>query len=144
MSGGVNGAADQPFEREKVCYEQNSQQFRALNQTMWQVPLTAMTITGGLWYATFNLAGVHDLKIPLLALASVLDIGLVWVLYRVRYVMGQYLDAMKAFHPAAFVDAPGTNWFNGRFTVAFVFMSTLLLAAFAPLLAFYTPAAFGF
>ena len=50
------------FEKEKVCYEQNCQTFRSLNQLMWQVPIIAMTVTGGLWFGvgTFSSLGNID------------------------------------------------------------------------------------
>jgi hypothetical protein len=47
------------FEREKLCYEQNCEQMRSLNQIMWQVPIIAMTLTGGLWRAVATLNGVR-------------------------------------------------------------------------------------
>ena len=32
-------ADNNQFERDKVCYVQNCEQMRSLNQVMWQVPL---------------------------------------------------------------------------------------------------------
>jgi len=34
----------------KAAYEQNYQHFRSLNQIMWQIPVLATTLTGGLWF----------------------------------------------------------------------------------------------
>jgi len=31
-----------------AAYNQNSENFRSLNQLMWQIPLIAMSLTGGL------------------------------------------------------------------------------------------------
>jgi hypothetical protein len=42
--------SNEPFEREKVCYEQNFEQFRSLNEQMNRVPTIAVTLTGGLWF----------------------------------------------------------------------------------------------
>jgi hypothetical protein len=50
------------FERDKVCYEQNCEHMRSLNQIMWQVPMIAMTLTGGLWYAVATMKGM-DAKV---------------------------------------------------------------------------------
>ena len=36
------------FERSKLCYEQNFEHARTLNAQMNQVPVLAMTLTGGL------------------------------------------------------------------------------------------------
>ena len=52
--------SDNDFEREKVCYEQNFEQARSLNGQMNQVPVLAMTLTGGLWFA----AGVTENLYP--------------------------------------------------------------------------------
>ena len=40
-------AGDQAMTVSKEAYEQNYQQFRSLNQIMWQIPVLAMTLTGG-------------------------------------------------------------------------------------------------
>ena len=39
------------------AYEQNYEQFRSLNQIMWQIPVLAMTLTGGLW---FGVSSIQD------------------------------------------------------------------------------------
>ncbi len=121
-------ARREAFDRDKVCYEQNFQQFRAMNQIMWQVPLLAITITGGLWYAALNVAGAQDFKRPLFGLSAVLDLALIFVLIRIRYVMGAYLTKLKAFNPSAYVEAPGTNCFNRSYVVVRAFSIALLLA----------------
>ncbi|WP_017963189.1 hypothetical protein [Rhizobium leguminosarum] len=125
---------EQIFERDKVCYEQNSEQFRAMNQLMWQVPLVAMTVTGGLWYAAFDLDGAQSYKRALFALSGVLDLSLVFVLIRVRYVMGAYLEKMKAFHPNGFVSAPGHGLFTKPYTVIVAFSTALAVAALGSLI----------
>ena len=66
-------ARKQAFERDKVCYEQNFQQYRAMNQIMWQVPLLAITITGGLWYAALGVSGASAFRGPLFLLSAVLE-----------------------------------------------------------------------
>jgi hypothetical protein len=65
------------FERDKVCYEQNCQQLRHLNQIMWQVPTIAMTVTGALWYAVSATQFDHRLKAGILVFAALANIGLI-------------------------------------------------------------------
>ncbi|MGC2221598.1 MAG: hypothetical protein WA624_04135 [Methylocella sp.] len=129
MTVTTDAAQREAFDRDKVCYEQNCQQFRAMNQILWQVPLLAITITGGLWYAALSVAGAQDLKRPLFALSAIVDIALIFVILRVRYVMGAYLEKLKAFNPAACVEAPGTRWYNASLTVIRAFSTALALAA---------------
>lgn len=123
------------FERDKVCYEQNYQQFRSLNQSMWQVPIIAMTLNGGLWFAAAAIHGLEVFKAPLFFLSAVFNISLVFVLVRVRYVMGSYLDSLKQFHPAGFVGAPGDKWYNRSHTVVRAFSIALGLSALCSIFA---------
>ena len=94
------------FERDKVCYEQNCKQMRSLNQIMWQVPIIAMTLTGGLWYAVGTVKGVNDIsRGVLLAYSGLANLGLVLMINRVRDVITHHLEKMNAFNPTAYVDA---------------------------------------
>jgi hypothetical protein len=127
--------AQQEFDRDKVCYEQNYQQFRSLNQSMWQVPIIAMTLNGGLWFAAATLHSLDLFKGPLFFLAAVFNVSLIFVLVRVRYVMEEYLKALKRFHPDGFVSAPGDRWYNGSRTVMRAFSTALALSATCSLLA---------
>lgn len=127
----------QAFERDKVCYEQNFEQFRAMNQIMWQVPLLAMTITGGLWYAALTVPEAQEMRRPLMLLSAVFDFALVAVLWRVRYVMGQYLKALKAFNPPAYVEAPGGGIFDRPHTVIWAFTIALILAGVGSAVGFF-------
>ena len=105
------------FERDKVCYEQNFQQYRAMNQIMWQVPLLAITITGGLWYAALGVSGASAFRGPLFLLSAVLDFSLIAVLWRVRFVMAAYLPV--------FVRAAGGGLLNRPYTVVSAFSIAL-------------------
>ena len=115
-------------ERERECYEQNFEQFRSLNQIMWQVPVIAMTLTGGLWFGAANVGRMPGFQYLLLLLAAIANIGLIFILTRVRYVMDGYLEAIKAFHPAGFVEARGTRVKAPR-SVATTFRVLLFLSA---------------
>lgn len=121
------------FEREKACYEQNYQQFRAMNQIMWQIPIIAITLTGGLWYAVSTQQGIALFRAPALFLGAVLDLALIIVLIRVRYVMGAHLERLRAFYPDGFVEAAGTeegaSLFHRRKVVLYAFNVALGIAA---------------
>lgn len=125
------------FDRDKVCYEHNCQQFRAMNQIMWQVPLLAITITGGLWYAALNGTGTQEFNRPLFLLAAVLNVALLFVLGRIRFVMAEYLKKIKDFNPSAFVEASGTGLFTRSYTVVIAFSLALLVAAFGSIIGFF-------
>ena len=133
---GEDPAPKESFDRDKVCYEQNFQQYRAMNQIMWQVPLLAITITGGLWYATLNVTGVQDFKRPIFLLAFVLDVALIAVLWRVRHVMSAYMVKIESFNPGSFVKASGRGLFNWPYTVVSAFSLALAIAAFGSLIGF--------
>lgn len=115
-------------DKDTVCYEQNSEQFRSLNQIMWQVPVIAMTLTGGLWFGAASVGRMPGFQYLLLLLAAIANIGLIFVLTRVRYVMDKYLEAMKSFHPTGFVDASGRG-INASRSVAWTFRILLFISA---------------
>jgi len=122
------------FEKEKICYEQNYLQFRSLNNVMWQVPIIAMTLTGGLW---FGADGTEDIffKTILLFLAAIGNFGLVIVLTRTRFVMGKYLDKIEGFSKEGFVLAAGDTLFTSKKAVVRTFSILLILSG---LLSFLT------
>lgn len=120
--------AEEQFEKAKASFEQNFEQFRSLNQIMWQVPIIAMTLTGGLWFGAASVGDMRGFQYLLLILAALANLGLAIVLVRVRYVMGEYLKAIKQFHPPSHVAAEG-GWFQRSKTVAITFIALLLLSA---------------
>jgi hypothetical protein len=129
------------YDQKKTCYEQNFEQFRSLNQTMWQVPVIGMTLTGGLWYGSANL---HDMGLTpylLLGLAAVADIGLVVVLTRIRYVMGCYLKKIKEFDEHSYVGAEGATWLHKPEAVAWTFRILLVICSLVSVAAIVTLAA---
>lgn len=89
----------------KEAYEQNYQQFRSLNQIMWQIPVLAMTLTGGLWFGVSTIDNNAMLVTILLLTAVMGNIMLCGVLVRFRHVMGCYLDWLKAADSDGYVDA---------------------------------------
>ena len=89
----------------KEAYEQNYQQFRSLNQIMWQIPVLAMTLTGGLWFGVSTIDDNAMLVTVLLLTAVMGNVMLCGVLVRFRHVMGCYLEWLKAADGDGFVDA---------------------------------------
>lgn len=113
-----------------AAYNQNWETFRSLNTLMWQIPLIAMTLTGGLWFGVSTVKDMPYFVAGLLFLAGCGNIGLLLTLRRLRYIMAQYLDWSKATYAAGHVSAPGTSWLTGNETVRRIFQALLGLAAF--------------
>jgi len=117
------------FEKDKACYEQNCESFRSLNQIMWQVPLIAMTLTGGLWFGVSNFVDAHPwIRVALMTLASIGNFALCVVLWRIRYIIGEYLEKIRAFNEKAFVSASGDGAFSRPKVVIRSFMVMLVSA----------------
>ncbi|MCG7574091.1 class I SAM-dependent methyltransferase [Phaeobacter sp. CNT1-3] len=104
---------------EKEAYEQNYQQFRSLNQIMWQIPVLAMTLTGGLWFGVSKIEDNPLLASTLLCTAVVGNLALSAVLYRFRFVMRRYLSWLKNASPDGFVDASSPDEEMGPVAVFF-------------------------
>jgi hypothetical protein len=138
------------FDREKVCYEQNLEHARTLNAQMNQMPVLAMTITGGLWFG----AGVTDhlpteFRFALLIFASLCDLALTLAILRVRDVFESYLEKIKNFCPANFATGtpakPKMPWL-GSYSMISIYCALILLGAlFSVVAAFwkYWPFAFS-
>lgn len=112
-----------------AAYNQNWETFRSLNALMWQIPLIAMTLTGGLWFGVSTVKDMPYFAAGLLFLAACGNIGLMLTLRRLRYIMAQYLDWSKTTYAAGHVSAPGTSWLTGNETVRRIFQTLLGLAA---------------
>src|SRR5690348_559324 len=99
-------AKTEQFERDKLCYEQNCQHMRSLVQIMWQVPMLAITLTGGLWYAVATIKGMDaNARSALLMFSVITNIGLIFMINRVRDVIAAYLKKIKIFNPTSHADA---------------------------------------
>jgi len=122
------------LEREKLCYQQNFEQFRSLNQIMWQVPIIAMTLTGGLWFGATKAVEIKSAQIALLFLACIGNAGLIVVLRRTRYVMEEYLNKIKSFHEAGFVEATEGKFLEGKRVVMWTFVTLLALSSIMSLI----------
>ncbi|RJG46198.1 class I SAM-dependent methyltransferase [Mesorhizobium sp. DCY119] len=112
-----------------AAYNQNWETFRSLNNLMWQIPLIAMTLTGGLWFGVSTVKDMPFFAAGLLFLAGCGNVGLMLTLRRLRYIMAQYLQWSKTTFAAGHVSAPGGPWFTGNETVRHIFQTLLGLAA---------------
>ncbi len=92
-----------------AAFNQNAENFRSLNQLMWQIPLIAMTLTGGLWFGVSRADGFIIFQYALLFLAAIGNLALIFVLHRIRFVMGCYLNWLKQANPKGFVQASGAG-----------------------------------
>lgn len=122
-----------------AAYNQNTETFRALNALMWQIPLIAMTLTGGLWFGVASISkdsGLSFLRPGLLLLAGVGDLLLIVILERLRHIIGEYLKWLAAAHPGGFVAAEGDRPWNSRRVVKFCFQAMLGFAVVASIVLF--------
>lgn len=119
-------------ELELAAYNQNSETFRTLNALMWQIPLIAMTLTGGLWFGVSSLSKEDALALlrpGLLLLAGVGDLLLIVVLERLRHIVSEYLLWLQAAVPNGHVAASGAHWYNKSGVVKLAFQIMLGSAA---------------
>lgn len=115
-----------------AAYNQNFENIRALNTLMWQIPLIAMTLTGGLWFGVSSVSkegGLSLLRIALLGVAAVGDLLLILVLERLRHIIGEYLSWLEDAYPRGYVAATSTRWFNSSKSAKFSFQLMLGFAA---------------
>lgn len=115
-------------EREIVIYKEHQQSFRSLNQQMWQIPVIAMTLTGGLWFAVNSLESDSIQRAALLFLASAGNFGLAIVLWRVRSLMQRLLTKMQKFEGELSIEETGTSWWDKPGMVRKVFTILLLFS----------------
>jgi len=112
-----------------AAYNQNAEHFRSLNGLMWQIPLIAMTLTGGLWFGVSKVEANKAFQVCLLLLAAVGNMGLIIALGRLRYIMGCYLTWFENAYPEGHVSARGEGLFTRSRLVQRTFQYLLGLAA---------------
>lgn len=132
----VHEAAEMTFsdeqaahEMRKAAFDQNHAAFRSLNQQMWQIPLISMTLTGGLWFGVSRVEDFPLFQFALLFLAFAGNLILCLVIVRLRFVMEQYLEWLRANYQPGFVPAEGQVWYHKSFVVRRSFQFMLALAA---------------
>lgn len=104
---------------------------------MWQVPIIAMTITGGLWFGIGTVSTlIFGVKTLIFFLSFIINCGLIIVLLRIRYVMSEYLNSIQRFHPNGYVEAKGNGrWWTRSRVVITAFSCMLGLSGLMSLLA---------
>lgn len=112
-----------------AAYNQNAEHFRSLNGLMWQIPLIAMTLTGGLWFGVSKVEANKAFQVCLLLLAAIGNMGLIVALGRLRYIMGCYLTWFENAYPEGHVSAKGESLFTRSRLVQRTFQWLLGLAA---------------
>ena len=102
--------SDDKFQRDQVCYEQNFQQARSLNVQMNQVPVLAMTLTGGLWFAAGVTKDLYpEIRFGLLLFAGFCNIALILAAFRIRDVFHCYLEKIETFDSTNFATGKPSN-----------------------------------
>ena len=101
---------EEQYARDKICYEQNFEQARNLNNQMNRVPVLAMTLTGGLWFAAGVTADLHTaIRFGLLVFAGCCNLALIAAALRVRDVFHSYLEKLREFNPDSFASGRPKN-----------------------------------
>ena len=126
--------AKRQFDRAKVIFEQDCQEFRSLNGFLWQIPVMVSTLTGGLWFGADKVAGDSMVRPALWLLAGIVNVVFVVVLWRLRAgPMENLLDRIHAYQ--------GVPRSRGKYTMIWMFTLLLTLSAVVSLLAFVPAAA---
>lgn len=108
-------ANEEAFTRKRVCYEQNFQQARSLNEQMNRVPTLAVTLTGGLWYGASAVNAVDiSIRFGLLILAGLCNAALILASIRIRDVLESYFERLKAFDPESYASGRPSSPKLGR------------------------------
>lgn len=109
-------------DKEQIIYEQNCQDFRQLNNVLWQVPVLSMTLTGGILFGISAVQNAPLIQIALWLLLASSNIGFIFVLLRLRKgVMERILDAKREYE--------GVEAVEGSYTVILIFSLVLGIAA---------------
>ncbi len=137
--------------RKKTCYVQNFEQARSLNTQMNNVPVLAMTLTGGLWFA----AGVTDDLLPeirflLLLFAGFCNVALILSTIRIRDVFHSYLEKIEEFHSDSYASGKPKDPkapMLGDYSMISIYCALMAIAAvlsFFGAIAIYWPFKFSF
>ena len=125
---------DEKLIREKTCYVQNFEQARSLNGQMNKVPVLAMSLTGGLWFA----AGVTEhispeVRFIILLFAGFCNLALILAMIRIRDVFHSYLEKIEAFCPTSFSNGKPENpkvEKLGDYSMISIYCTLMAVAAF--------------
>jgi hypothetical protein len=121
------------FAREQACYEQNFEHARTLNTQMNQVPVLAMTLTGGLWFGAGVVSNLDaEFRFALLIFAGLCDLALILAILRVRDVFESYLEKIEKFCPSSFASGmpskPKMPWL-GSYSMISIYCTLIFVGA---------------
>lgn len=95
---GNSPMAQDNFERDRACYDQNFAQMRSLNEQMIKIPQVAVTITGGLWFVVGSTESlIKEVAFIFLLFGWIINFGLGASCLRIRDVMASYQEKIRAF-----------------------------------------------
>lgn len=95
-------AVQREFDRKKVIFEQDCQEYRSLNGFLWQLPVIVSTLTGGLWFGATKVCDNQFIQWALLAFAGLANICFILILWRLRAgVMESILDRIALYQEYA-------------------------------------------
>lgn len=119
------------FERAKVIFEQNCEDFRSLNGFLWQIPIIVATLTGGLWFGVAQVGSDKFVQASLYFLAFAVNITFIVVLWRLRKgVMKRLLDEIHNYQGVP--QTPGAFTVIWMFTILMALSGLISFAAFLP------------
>lgn len=100
-------------------YEQHYEAFRDLNRQLWQVPILAMTLTGGLWFGAAESRVEPVVSMGLFFLAFVGNVVFFMGVHRIRYIQACILEKLRDMYPVFYVDAASreTIWARPKMMV---------------------------
>jgi hypothetical protein len=138
---------NEDFEREKICYEQNFQHARSINDQMNRVPPLAIMLTGGLWFGAALTSNVDaTIRFGLLLFAGICDIALALAIFRIRDVLESYLQKVREFREASYAAGHPTEPKLGKrfggYSMVTLYASLMLtgsILSFAGAFFFYWP-----
>jgi hypothetical protein len=84
------------IKRQELEFVEAGLHLRSLNGFLWQVPGMAIAITGGIWYGVANIQADVP-KTWVLSFVGIFNILTIFVLWRLRYLIGQHLSVQENF-----------------------------------------------
>jgi len=121
--------AERTFQRARVIFEQDCQEFRSLNSFLWQIPVLVSTLTGGLWFGASKVTDSFVVQSSLFLLAGVANITFIIVLWRLRKgVMEPLLTHIATYQ--------GRDRNPGKYTMIWSFTALLVASSGLSFLAF--------
>lgn len=122
-------AEERDFDRQKVIFEQDCQEFRSLNGFLWQIPVIVSTLTGGLWFGATKVGDSLFVQSSLFLLAGVTNICFIAVLWRLRKgVMEPLLGHITEYQ--------GRPRNAGKYTMIIIFSVLLVFSSVLSFMAF--------